>query len=256
MRLQIKKSSIPFCPKLHQNKLLSSLSHDECGRVCPHLERVRVESGEVLCSPGEKSGFVYFPLDCFASLSHIMEDDSSYAAALVGHEGALCHSMLEDMAMPYTVVCQSAGHVVRIRKDILQREFGCNHWFNRRLLRYSQALMAHMGLNAACTRHHALIEQLSHLLLQIGDRLSSDEIALTQECISSLLGVRRERVNKAALELQDEGILRYSRGRIHILDRPRLLEQSCGCYATIRSEFNRLHEQDEVPSPCLASAVE
>lgn len=255
MHRQTKKTSISFCPKLHQNKLLSHLAHDECERVCPHLELVRVETGKVLCSPGEKSEYAYFPLDCFVSLSHIMEDDSSYAAALVGHEGVLCHSPLEDMVMPYTVVCQIAGHVVRIRADILQREFGSSHWFSRRLLRYSQALMAHMGLTAACTRHHALIEQLAHLLLQIGDRLSCDEIALTQESISSLLGVRRERINKAALELQDEGIIRYSRGRIHILDRPRLLEQSCGCYAAIRSQFNRLLEEGEVPSPCLVSAV-
>lgn len=255
MHRQIKKGSISFCPKLHQNKLLSHLSRDECERVCPHLELVRVETGQVLCGPGEKSGHAYFPLDCFFSLSHIMEDASSYAAALVGHEGVLCHSVLVDAAMPYTVVCQSAGHVIRIRADILQREFGCSHWFSRRLLRYSQALMAHMGLNAACTRHHGLTEQLSQLLLQIGDRLSFDEIALTQESISSLLGVRRERINKAALELQDDGIIRYSRGRIHILDRLRLLERSCGCYAAIKSEFSRLLEEDEVPSPCLVSAV-
>jgi len=237
---------VEHCPKLQRNKLLSTLSSEECGRICPHLQSVPVSAGEILCQPGAASGYVYFPVDCVVSLSHVMEDDAATAVGLVGYEGmvGIAH-FLGGLTMPHTAVSQSGGSVMRIKADILRQEFGRGDRFHRQLLLYGQALMTYMGLSAACSRHHSLQDQLAHLLLQILDRVPSKEIVLTQESLAAMLGVRRERVNKAALNLQDEGKIAYARGRITVLDHERMAAQACACYGLIKKEYGRLLDTEE-----------
>ena len=237
---------VKHCPKLQRNKLLSTLTGEECERICPHLQKVQVSAGEILYQPGAAADHVYFPVDCFVSLSHVMEDDSSTAIGLVGYEGmvGIAH-FLGGLTMPHTAVSQSDGFVMRISADILRQEFRRGDRFHRQLLLYGQALMTYMGLSAACSRHHSLQDQLAHLLLQILDRVPSREIVLTQESIASMLGVRRERVNKAALQLQDEGKIAYARGHITVLDHEKLAAQVCVCYEMIKNEYDRLLDPEE-----------
>lgn len=108
------------------------------------------------------------------------------------------------------------------------------------LLRYFQALMAHVAQTAVCNRHHSVEQQLCRFLLLTLDRLSSNSITMTQELIASMLGVRREGVTEAAGNLQRAGIIKYSRGHIDVIARPKLEKAACECYGVVKLEFDRL----------------
>jgi len=108
------------------------------------------------------------------------------------------------------------------------------------LLRYTQALMAQTGQIAACNRHHSLEQQLCRWILSSLDRSPSNELAMTQELIAGMLGVRREGVTQAAGRLQKAGLIEYKRGHIAVLDRPRLEAMACECYQAVKREYERL----------------
>ena len=108
------------------------------------------------------------------------------------------------------------------------------------LLRYTQALITQMAQTAVCNRHHSVDQQLCRWLLLSLDRLSGNELVMTQELIANMLGVRREGVTDAAHKLQQAGLIRYARGHISVLDRPGLEKRSCECYAVVKREYERL----------------
>ena len=122
----------------------------------------------------------------------------------------------------------------------LKEEFNRHGQLLHALLRYTQSLITQMAQTAVCNRHHALDQQLCRWLLLSLDRLDSNELRVTQELIASMIGVRREGVTEAAGRLQKLGVIRYSRGKITVLDRPRLEELSCECYAVVKAETDRL----------------
>jgi len=100
-----------------------------------------------------------------------------------------------------------------------------------------------MTQTAVCNRHHAVEQQLCRWLLLSLDRLSGNELVMTQELIANMLGVRREGVTEAAGKLQAEALIEYSRGRIRVLDRVRLEARVCECYAVVKREYDRLLAQ-------------
>ncbi|HZO03651.1 MAG TPA: helix-turn-helix domain-containing protein, partial [Burkholderiales bacterium] len=133
-----------------------------------------------------------------------------------------------------------AGHGYRLRGDVLRREFESGGALQHLLLRYTQALITQMTQTAVCNRHHAVDQQLCRWLLLSLDRLAGNELVMTQELIANMLGVRREGVTEAAGKLQEEGLIRYSRGHITILDRRQLEARVCECYAVVKKEYDRL----------------
>jgi CRP-like cAMP-binding protein len=135
---------------------------------------------------------------------------------------------------------QSAGQGFRLRASTLKEEFGNSSPVLHLLLRYTQALITQMAQTAVCNRHHTLDQQLCRWLLLSLDRLSGNELVMTQELIANMLGVRREGVTEAALKLQKAGLISYARGRITALDRPGLEARSCECYAVVKKEYDRL----------------
>jgi CRP-like cAMP-binding protein len=141
---------------------------------------------------------------------------------------------------PSRAVVQSAGHGFRLKAQLLKEEFGRFGPTMHLLLRYTQALITQMAQTAVCNRHHSVEQQLCRWLLLSLDRLSTLELRMTQELIANMLGVRREGVTEAAGNLQRAKLIRYSRGRITVLDRPRLEEEACECYAVVKKEFDRL----------------
>jgi CRP-like cAMP-binding protein len=175
------------------------------------------------------------------SLLYVMEDGSSAEIAIVGNEGLVGISLfMGGGTTPDRAVVQSAGHAFRMRAQHIRDEFVLAGPVQQLFLRYTQALLTQMGQTAVCNRHHSVDQQLCRWLLMSLDRLPSDELVMTQELIANMLGVRREGVTEAAGKLQRAGVIKYNRGRIQVLDRPRLEGMACECYEVVRKEFARL----------------
>ncbi|MDP1559378.1 MAG: Crp/Fnr family transcriptional regulator [Nitrosomonas sp.] len=226
--------------------LLDTLPAAECKRLSPHLELIMLSSGEILCEPGRKLCYAYFPTTCIVSLLNVMADGATTGVAVAGSEGFIGVTLfMEGDAMPELAVVQSAGYAYRLRKRLLMEEFG--RYGGRRkgalhhlMLRYIRALMLQTEQMLACTRHHSVDQQICLWLLLYLDRLSGNELALTQEMIARMLGVRREGITEAAGKLQRAGLIHYSRGHITVLDRRGLEAQVCECYQLVRTEFDCL----------------
>jgi CRP-like cAMP-binding protein len=225
----------------HQNHLLDALPTSDYERLAPHLELIPMPLGEVLYEPGGALPYVYFPTTSIVSLLYVMEDGASAEIALVGNDGILGISLfMGGDTTPSRAVVQSAGHGFRLKAELLKNEFGRFGPTMHLLLRYTQALITQMAQTAVCNRHHSVDQQLCRWLLLSLDRLPTNEVSMTQELISNMLGVRREGVTEAARKLQSAGLIRYSRGRITVLDRPGMESRCCECYRVVKTEFDRL----------------
>ena len=224
-----------------QNHLLAALPESELQRWLPLLEPVDLPLGEVLYESGAPIPFVYFPTNAIVSLLYVLEDGASAEIAVVGYEGLVGVSIfMGGGSTPSRAVVQSAGSGYRMRADAMKAEFAHSGPVVHLLLRYTQALITQMAQTAVCNRHHSLDQQLCRWLLLSLDRLQGNELVMTQELISNMLGVRREGVTEAALQLQASGLIRYTRGRITVLDRPGLEKRTCECYAVVKKEYDRL----------------
>jgi CRP-like cAMP-binding protein len=223
------------------NKLLAALPLDIYGRLQPNLELVPLKLGASVYEAGGKQAFVYFPTDAIVSLLYVMKDGASAEIAVVGNEGLVGISLfMGGETTPSRAVVQSAGRAYRLRSKVLKQEFEFGGPLQHLLLRYTQALITQMAQTAVCNRHHSIEQQLCRWLLLSADRLPTNELTMTQELIANMLGVRREGVTEAAGKLQETGLIHYSRGRITILDRPKLEKRVCECYVVVKKEFDRL----------------
>jgi CRP-like cAMP-binding protein len=231
-------TAIANAPK--ENELLAALPDAEFQRWLPQLELIAMPLGQVLYESGSTMTHVYFPTTAIVSLLSVMENGSSAEIAVVGYEGIVGVSLfMGGDSTPSRAVIQSAGHGFRLKSNVLKEEFKCAPVMHL-LLRYTQALITQMAQTAVCNRHHSLDQQLCRWLLLSLDRLPGNELVMTQELIANMLGVRREGVTEGALKLQNLGLIRYSRGRISVLDRPGLERRSCECYAVVKKEYDRL----------------
>lgn len=228
------------CP-LRGNQLLGALPDMEWSRWQPQLELVDLPLGKVLYESGSGMGHVVFPSTAVVSLLHVLENGASSEIAVVGHEGMVGVSLVMGGATTLSrAVVQSAGQGFRLRADAMQEAFGRSVPVRHLLLRYLQALITQMAQNAVCNRHHALDQQLCRRLLMGLDRLQGDDLVMTQELMANMLGVRREGVTEAALNLQKAGLIRYARGHIKVLDRAGLEQRTCECYQLVKTEYDRL----------------
>jgi len=223
------------------NHLLAVMPDPEWQRVGPQLEAVDLPLGQVLYESGSKMSHVYFPVDAIISLLYVMEDGASAEIAVVGNEGLVGIALfMGGESTPSRAVVQSAGRGYRLRAAAIKQEFDRSGPVMHLLLRYTQALITQMAQTAVCNRHHTLDQQLCRWLLLSLDRLSGDELVMTQELIANMLGVRREGVTEAALKLQKLGIIRYKRGHISVIDRGALQGRVCECYGVVKAEYDRL----------------
>jgi CRP-like cAMP-binding protein len=224
-----------------QNRLLASMPDAEWARWQPHLELVNMPLGRALYESGGKLAHVYFPTTSIVSLLYVMENGSPAEIAIVGNEGLVGVSLfMGGESTTSRAVVQSAGHGFRLRSSLMMQEFNRAGPVMHLLLRYTQALITQMAQTAVCNRHHSLDQQLCRWLLLSFDRLQTHELVVTQELIANMLGVRREGVTEAAGNLQKDGLIRYRRGRITVVDRDGLERRTCECYAVVRNEYQRL----------------
>jgi len=223
------------------NHLLAALTPAARDRLSAQLEPVRLTLGEVIYESGGALLHVFFPTTAIVSLLTQMEDGSSAEIAVVGNDGVVGVALfMGGESMLNRAVVQCGGMAYRLEATLLKEEFRRGESLQSQLLRYTQALITQMAQTAVCNRHHMLHQQLCRWLLLSLDRRSGSELVVTQELIANLLGVRRSGVTEAAGRLQAQGLIRYSRGRIKVLDRPGLEAQACECYQVVKSEAQRL----------------
>ncbi len=231
---------LPTTPK--QNHLLAALPAEDYARLLPDLELVALEQGHVLSAAGQPLTYVYFPTTCIVSLVATTADGGSAGLAVTGNEGLVgIVAVLGGETATYGALVQSPGEAFRMRAELAQWELDQRGGLLPLALRYAQALMTHMAQTALCNRLHTVDQQLGRWLLLTLDHLAGDVIEMTQARIATLLGVRREAVVEAATKLQAAGLIRYSRGRIVVLDRPRLEGCACECYGVINNDCARLY---------------
>ncbi len=224
------------------NRLLAALPAEIFDRMLPDLKPITMPLGKVIYESGAKLEHVYFPVPgCIVSMLYVMTDGSSAEIAVVGDEGMVGIALfMGGGTTPSRALVQSAGQAFRLPGNALKREFERHGALQDLLLRYTQALITQMSQTAVCNRHHSVEQQLCRWLLLSLDRLSTNELTMTQELIANMLGVRREGVTEAAGKLQARGFISYSRGRITVIDRPGLEGQVCECYAVVKKEYDRL----------------
>ncbi|MDL2337728.1 MAG: Crp/Fnr family transcriptional regulator [Pseudomonadota bacterium] len=228
-------------PGARKNRLLAVLPDEDWQRLLPQLEWTDLPQGRVLHESGDAIDHVYFPTTAIVSLVNVMMDGASTEVAVVGNDGLVGIALvMGGESSSSRAVVQSAGFGLRMKARLLSAEFGRSGTVMHLLLRYTQALMTQMAQTAVCNRHHTIDQQLCRCLLIHLDRLGGDEILMTHESISNMLGVRREGVTETAQKLQAAGLIRYARGRISVLDRPGLERRACECYSVVRNEYDRL----------------
>ena len=224
-----------------ENRLLAALPDEELERLVPTFQHASFSLGDVLYEFGGRLDYVYLPTSSIISLLYTMENGATAEMGLTGNDGVVGIALfMGGETMPNRAVVQSAGAAVRMKAKVLQEEFKVGGQFQRLLLRYTQALITQISQTAVCNRLHSVEQQLCRWLLLSHDRLSTDELIMTQELIADMLGVRREGVTVAAGHLQDIGAISYVRGRIQILDRQKLENTACECYRVVKDEFDRL----------------
>ncbi|MEO8063766.1 MAG: Crp/Fnr family transcriptional regulator [Pseudomonadota bacterium] len=226
------------------NLLLGALPDADYQRVEGHLEWVGLAAGKAIISPGEPVTHVFFPTEGIVSVISGLADEASVEIAIIGHEGMVGTSVLLEgvgaTGPRHRSVVQVKGQGYRLRAEVLMKEFErggkLRHW----LLRHTQALITQIAQIAVCSGQHELQAKLCRWLLQRHDRLASAELYVTQTEIASMLGVRREGVSETACQLQEAGLIRYSRGHVVLLDRAGIKERACECLDVIQKEYARL----------------
>jgi len=232
-----------------ENHILSALPAEELARLLPSFEHVKLSLGQVVYESGEKLNYVYFPTTSVTSLLYTTEDGTTAEMGLVGNDGVVGVALfLGGETTPNRAVVQVAGGAVRLGAKTLQTEFASGGPLQRLLLRYTQALITQVSQTAVCNRLHSVEKRLCRWLLLSRDRVKSDELLMTQEFISNMLGGRRESVTVAAGHLQDAGLIHYVRGHATILDRAGLEARVCECYHMVRAEVARLAGDVAKPS--------
>jgi CRP-like cAMP-binding protein len=184
---------------------------------------------------------VYFPLTCVLSVVADVDDNVTVEIATVGLEGmAGLPVFLGAAASPHRCFCQVPGQALRLDAGALRRFVAGNGALHTLLHRYTHAMMIFIAQNVACNRLHSAEERTARWLAHTHDRVSADSFPLTQEFLAQMLGVRRATVSVNARILQRAGLIRYSRGRITIVDRDGLHAAACDCYDIIRRAFSQL----------------
>ena len=224
-----------------ENRLLATLPPEEFEALRRHFEPVTLSYGQHVIIPDEPIRDVYFPLNCLLSLVTTMEDGSAVESGTIGREGMSGIPVLLDAeATTMPTFTQVQGEAVRVRADVVKDAYDKNDEVRKLFNRYIHTVVVNGSHAAACNRLHSLEARFCKWLLMSSDGVGSDEVALTQEFLAVMLGVRRAGVTEAAVKIQGAGLIGYRRGHVQILDRRGLEARACECYARTKAEYERL----------------
>ena len=217
------------------------MSDSDWDSFFPLIEPYELPLGKVVFEVNAKEKYAYFPTNSIVSILHKLENGSTAEISVIGNEGVVgVEIFMGGNSATTTAVVQSSGMSYRISSNDLLKCFKKTHTFKIAFLKFTQALITQMTQTAACNRHHSLEQQLCRWLLLSNDRLFDNELIMTHELISNMLGVRRVGVTESASRLQKLGLIKYKRGHITILDRIGLESKSCECYKVVKDEYDRL----------------
>jgi CRP-like cAMP-binding protein len=203
-----------------QNLLIACMPSDVYNKLQPLFETFYVRRGHVLHRPGEEIRDLYFPLDCLISVTITMGEGAIAETGVIGNREVVgINAFMGGRETTQTeYVVQIAGRVIRIAAAPVKREFDQNRGMRDVMLKYTQAYIAQISQNAACNRLHAMEQRYARWLLEARDRIESDELALTQEFISEMLGVRRSGISEISVNFAEQGLISHSRGLTRIVD--------------------------------------
>ena len=228
-------------PSPLENQLLAALPKAVYESLLPHLKPVSLGLGEVIYESDEQMTEVYFPTTSIVSLLYLMANGMTAEIGVVGFEGMLGIAIfLGGDTTPNRAVVQSAGNAYKMKVKTLRDKFELGGPLQLLLLRYTQALITQISQTAVCNRLHSVEQQLARWLLLSHDRLRSNDLVMTQDLISNMLGVRREGVTMAAQQLKNKGLISYVRGTITVVNRKGLEKAVCECYQVVKTEYDRL----------------
>lgn len=231
-------------PGPERNHLLAALPESLKDEFFARLKPVDLKLGAVVYESDQPFASVYFPTNCIISLLHVTRSGSSAEISVIGNDGLVgVTALLGSNSTPNRAIVQSGGYAYQMPIPALLHYFNTSDEFRALTLRYTLGLMTQMSQTAVCNRHHSIDQQLCRWLLLALDRIEGNQLEMTQGLIANMLGVRREGVTEAAGKLQKLGIIRYKRGHIQVMDRKRLEEMSCECYAEVKRETVRLERQ-------------
>ena len=222
-------------PRAHtENCILSALPPEEYERLAPHLEPVQLQHGQILYQADETIEHVYFPTNSMASLVSQEGEGEKGEVWLIGWEGMIGIPLVLGLdESPHDSMVQSPGGAMRMESSRLQAEFERSGALHDLLLRHTQSLLLQISQVAECNQRHTVEERLARWLLMAHDRCGCDELPLTQEFISMMLGCCG--VTSAVMALQANGLISYTRRHITITDRQGLKEFSCQCYRIVKA---------------------
>ena len=222
------------------NRLLAALPEIEYQRLEPYLSFVSLPMGEICYEALEKIDTVYFPDTALVSLVSTLSDGFTTEVSLVGCTGMVgLPVVLGSGYSQHRTIVQVPGNVIKISALILKQEFEKGGELQKLLLAHVEDRLNEVGQLSICNRHHNIEERMARWLLMVQDLVQSDKLPLTQEFIGQMLGVRRPGVTLTAGDFQRSGLIRYSRGKITILDREALEDVACECYQLFQKHFYR-----------------
>jgi len=235
------KPSIVNPPSPKQNGILAALPTKDYERILPELQLVEMPLNWTVSESGDHVNYLHFPTSGIVSLMYALEDGSTSETALVGNEGLVGISIfMGGESMPTSTEVQSAGQAYRLSRKVMKHEFALGGQLQHLALLFTQALISQTSQMAVCNQHHSLDQQMCRWLLMSMDRLNSHILLITQEALSNLLGVRRESITKTMGQLVKDGLITRTRGRITVIDRPKLELRVCECYGVVKDEYARL----------------
>ena len=224
-----------------QNQLLAALPESEYNHIRPTLEHVTLAAGEVLWEAEEQNQYIYFPTTAMICLLYETVTGQSIEVGVIGRSGLVgIATFMGEANLSNRVVVQRGGGAYRMRGADVMSEFSESGDFQDILMCYTQSLITQISQTAICNRLHSVDQQLCRWLLMNHDHQQTTTFLMTHDRISNLLGVRRESVSLASSHLQEQGLIKCTRGKIILLDRKGIERVACECYEVVREQYERM----------------